>query len=78
MTGLVYMGDEVQAFGGHAWNEVVIDGKWVPIDATWNETTLNPTHITFGHGFKADKILLQKKTLKFVSASRADKGSAQE
>ena len=44
--GLMYMGDDVQAFGGHAWNEVVLDGKWVPVDPTWNETTIDATHIT--------------------------------
>jgi transglutaminase-like putative cysteine protease len=43
--GLIYMGDAFKAFGGHAWNEVILDGKWVGIDATWNETKLNPTHI---------------------------------
>jgi transglutaminase-like putative cysteine protease len=34
-------------FGAHAWNEVVLDGFWVPVDATWNETTTNATHIRF-------------------------------
>ena len=34
----MYMGDDVKSFGGHAWDEVVLDGKWVPVDPTWNET----------------------------------------
>lgn len=25
-----------QSFGGHAWNEVVVDGYWYPVDPTWN------------------------------------------
>ena len=25
-----------QSFGGHAWNEVVVDGYWLPVDPTWN------------------------------------------
>lgn len=47
VSGLVYGGDDVQAFGGHAWNEVVIDGQWVPVDATWEEFAINATHIRF-------------------------------
>jgi hypothetical protein len=44
--GLMYMGDDVKAFGGHAWNEVALDGRWVPVDPTWDETTVDATHIT--------------------------------
>lgn len=43
--GLVYMGDATRGFGWHAWNEVAIDGVWVPMDPTWDETELNATHI---------------------------------
>ena len=46
VEGLMYMGDDAKAFGGHAWNEVVLDGKWVAVDPTWNETVLDATHIT--------------------------------
>jgi len=52
VTGLVYVGDAVQALGGHAWNEVVIDGHWVPVDSTWDETKLNATHIRIGSGLR--------------------------
>ena len=34
-------------FGAHAWNEVDLNGYWVPVDPTWNETTINATHIRF-------------------------------
>jgi hypothetical protein len=47
VTGLGYMGDKSKGFGGHAWNEVVIDGRWVPVDATWGQTTIDPFHIRF-------------------------------
>ncbi|MHC5037820.1 MAG: transglutaminase-like domain-containing protein [Planctomycetota bacterium] len=43
--GLAYMGDEFLAFGGHAWNEVVIDGCWVAVDPTWGEVRADATHI---------------------------------
>ena len=42
----MYMGDDVKSFGGHAWDEVVLDGKWVPVDPTWNETEVDATHVT--------------------------------
>lgn len=48
--GLMYLGDEIRiagayGFGGHAWNEVVLDGIWVPVDATWGQTEIDATHI---------------------------------
>ncbi len=45
--GLVYLGDDDQAFGLHAWNEVVMGGVWVPVDPTWGQTALDATHIRF-------------------------------
>ena len=50
VSGLMYMGDSTRAFGGHAWSEVVIDGHWVPVDATWNQTEVDATHIMIGTG----------------------------
>ena len=47
IRGLVYLGDESQEFGLHAWNEVVIDGIWVPVDPTWGQTLVDATHIRF-------------------------------
>lgn len=52
VTGLVYMDDESQTFGWHSWNEVVLDGYWVPVDPTFGEIEANATHIRFGHGFQ--------------------------
>lgn len=48
--GLVYLGDDVTAFGGHAWCEVVVDGRWVPVDPTWNQTTPDATHLAYARG----------------------------
>lgn len=50
--GLAYMGDDARSFGGHAWNEVVLDGCWVPVDSTWNETEVDGAHIRFAAGEK--------------------------
>jgi transglutaminase-like putative cysteine protease len=49
-SGYMYLGDEQQKFGGHAWNEVVIDGVWHPVDPTWNQFNLDPTHIQLSTG----------------------------
>jgi hypothetical protein len=48
LGGLIALGDGGTSLGFHAWNEVVVDGHWQPIDATANETEINPTHISFG------------------------------
>lgn len=45
--GLVYLGDDYQAFGLHAWNEVVLRGMWVPVDPTWGQNSIDATHIRF-------------------------------
>lgn len=59
VSGLLYVGDDTKAFGGHAWNEVVLDGVWVPVDASLNETEANATHLSFGSDKTAAKNLLE-------------------
>jgi Transglutaminase-like superfamily len=48
VSGFIYMGDDVKAFGGHAWNEVLLDGYWVPVDASLNQVDADPRHICLG------------------------------
>lgn len=50
ISGLLYLGDAEQAFGGHAWAEVAINGVWVPVDASIPLTRLGGGHIRFGEG----------------------------
>jgi hypothetical protein len=59
VSGLLYCGDDAKAFGGHAWNEVILNGVWVPVDASLNETEINATHICFGTDKMAAKNLLE-------------------
>jgi hypothetical protein len=47
VTGLVYMGDWAQSFGLHAWNEVVLDDHWHPVDVTRRSMQLPPFYIRF-------------------------------
>jgi transglutaminase-like putative cysteine protease len=58
VSGLLYVGDDFKAFGGHAWNEVVLNGEWVPVDASLGETELDAAHVCFGTEHRATKNLL--------------------
>lgn len=58
VSGLLYCGDDFKAFGGHAWNEVLLDDEWVPIDASLGETEVDATHISFGAEHEATSALL--------------------
>jgi len=70
--GLMYMGDGAKSFGGHAWSEVALDGIWVPVDPTWNETELDGTHIRFaGDSDAAAMFLLGQVKLKLVELEQA-------
>ncbi len=48
VAGFVYMGDDAKAFGGHAWDEVLLDGVWVPLDASMNRTEVTAGHVYLG------------------------------
>ncbi|HEY1554346.1 MAG TPA: transglutaminase-like domain-containing protein [Kofleriaceae bacterium] len=37
--------DGAPAFGLHAWAEVALDGRWQPVDPTWNEPIADATHV---------------------------------
>jgi len=54
ISGLMYGGDEFGAFGGHAWAEVALDGRWVSADPTWGEFPVDATHIKYDEGEKAE------------------------
>ncbi|NQD38837.1 transglutaminase domain-containing protein [Permianibacter sp. IMCC34836] len=50
VSGLVYLGDEVQGFGGHSWAEVIVDGRWLAVDPMWNLLPVSGTHLRMGSG----------------------------
>lgn len=58
VSGLMYMGDEALAFAAHAWAEVAIDGKWVPVDPTWGEVELDAAHVTLEREGKGKKDMI--------------------
>ena len=45
LTGIINY--EENKFALHAWNEVVVDGYWYPVDPTWNYIVPPLTHIKF-------------------------------
>lgn len=47
VSGLVYRDAVGDRLALHAWNEVVLDGKWFPVDPTWNQFGIDATHLRF-------------------------------
>jgi transglutaminase-like putative cysteine protease len=58
VSGLMYMGDDALAFATHAWAEVVLDGKWVPVDPTWGQTEVDATQVTLEREGKGKKDMI--------------------
>ncbi len=44
VVGLIYV-DKNDGFGYHMWDEVFVNNRWVAIDPSWNQTTVNAVHI---------------------------------
>ena len=44
VVGFVYA-ERLEAFGGHMWTEVFINGKWIPLDATLGMGGIGAAHI---------------------------------
>ncbi len=47
VVGFVYA-DRLEAFGGHMWTEVFINGQWIPLDATLGRGGIGAAHIKLG------------------------------
>ena len=54
VSGLVY--DFENKFYFHAWNEVVINERWVPVDPTWNYNPNPITSIKFNENIDLSKV----------------------
>ncbi|NMC71559.1 MAG: transglutaminase domain-containing protein [Myxococcales bacterium] len=54
VSGLIYVGDELGFFGWHAWTQIVLDGRWVGVDASWNEPIADAAHLLLGIGDSTD------------------------
>ena len=47
--GLMYLPHE-NRFERHAWNEVIVDGKWIPVDVGFRLLGETKMHLKLGHG----------------------------
>jgi len=67
--GLVLASSAPLGFGYHAWAEVAVDDAWLPVDPTWNEAPVNPTHLRFdGEGPYGVLSVFGQVTLEVVEA----------
>ena len=57
--GLAYDGEGLPGFRFHAWNEVYANKRWHSIDATWNQTSTDATHIPLSDEQYADLLRLR-------------------
>lgn len=74
VSGFIYGEDSTYSFGGHAWCEVEVDGKWHPVDPTWGETMINATHIRIsGERPSSEELGLFMGGLKFRMLSVTDR-----
>jgi transglutaminase-like putative cysteine protease len=44
VVGLIYV-EKLEGFGFHMWNEVYINQRWVALDPTWDQSTVDAVHI---------------------------------
>jgi hypothetical protein len=76
VNGLAYVGDRSKGFARHTWNEVVLNGAWVPVDPIWKEIEIDATHIAFGSDDSAfdafSRAAAKQLTLKLVDVKHAD------
>jgi hypothetical protein len=48
VIGLVYV-ESQQAFGYHMWNELYVEGGWMPLDGTMGRQGIGATHLKLAH-----------------------------
>ena len=50
-VGLLYVDNErqrIKGFGYHVWHEVYVNGRWVALDSSWDQSLVDATHIKLG------------------------------
>jgi hypothetical protein len=77
VSGFAYMGDSQKAFGGHAWNEVVLDGVWHPIDASVGAFEVDAARISLGSDSDGGSNLLKSLGGLSLRLVTVEHGSAQ-
>ena len=44
VVGLIYV-DDLEGFGFHMWNEVFVNRRWIALDPSWDQSTVDAVHI---------------------------------
>jgi len=44
--GIAYKNDRQPGFMFHSWNQIYLEGQWISVDATWNQSPADATHIS--------------------------------
>jgi hypothetical protein len=50
-VGLLYVDNErekLKGFGYHVWHEVFVNNRWVALDSSWDQSSVDATHIKLG------------------------------
>ena len=50
-VGLLYVDNprqKIKGFGYHVWHEVYVNQRWVALDSSWDQSTVDATHIKLG------------------------------
>jgi len=75
ILGLAYL-DKVEGrppgFYAHAWNQVKVDGRWLDVDATWNQAPTSALRIRFPQDAAQQVVLMRRlrhETLRVVSVN---------
>lgn len=51
VVGLLYVDNprqKIKGFGYHVWHEVYVNQRWVALDSSWDQSTVDATHIKLG------------------------------
>src|SRR5262249_24858110 len=79
VSGFAYMGDSQKAFGGHAWNEVVLNGRWHPSDGSVGEFEVDAARIYLGSDVSGGMSMLRSYgglTLRLIDVGHGSAGPA--
>lgn len=60
--GLAYRDGSRPGFMYHAWNELYLNDRWVPMDPTWNQAQIDATHIPLSDQQSAAIMLAHSRT----------------
>ena len=68
--GIAYKDGSRPGFMFHSWNEIYLQDQWIPIDATWNQSPADATHIALSDDqYSALLLLSSTKSVQLIVES---------